>query len=559
MNNGDRKTMWVQRCWRWMWVLFLCLGMGTKGWAHGGEDHAEEGSHASPVPVSAKPTIETASEQIELLGMFDHGELVLYVDDFATNAPLTGASVEISADQNSVKVVERAAGEYHATLSWVTSPGHYPLTFVVESETVTDLLQATLDTQMAGAVPHVAPKVPGAAFATQGRLYWAGAGLAVVIAVMVFVMRRRPAVLVIALLLMPAFSAPRVWAHGGEVHAEDATPAQASGDTPRRLPDGRVFIPKATQRLLAMRTLLAREESNHRSVTLNGRVIADPSASGVVQASQAGKIDMAPEGFPVLGQQVRAGQVLAYLAPLTTSLERGNQQALLADMDSQLALAESKRTRLQSLVGSVPQKDIEAAQLEAASLKKRRDAVAASLFRKEPLIAPVGGVISASEVVTGQVVSEGALLFTVIQPDRLWVEALSYDPLLMLGDEKAVALAGSVTAPLTRVGRGAALRDQSIPLHFRMDAPVPALPVGQPVTVLVKTQALLRGIPVPAEAMARNAEGQWIVWIHEKAEVFKPVPVKSELLDGSRVMLTEGVAPGVRIVSAGAASLVQIR
>lgn len=550
----------------WM-VVYVCTTSlsANRLWAHGGEEHvhAEPEVAAVTIPSGGATVLETVSDQIELVGRFEQGVLLLYLDDFASNTPLTGLTVEISADQHSAKAVERSPGEYQATLEWVNQPGHYPLVFLIEGEVlagdpITDLLQATLDITAPPAAVDNAESRPQ---------FWLFGGVGVVMLGLIvwgLVGRNRVAKAAGVLFVMTAFSeiaaVPQVWAHGGEEHSHDEAPAPAvAGNAPRRLPDGRVFIPKATQRLLVIRTLLAKTESSYRSVSLNGRVIADPAASGVVQAGQAGRIEAGPEGFPVLGQKVVAGQVLALLSPLTTTLERGNQQALLADMNSQLDLAERKRTRLESLEGSVPHKDIEAARLEADSLRKRRDAVSRSLYQKEPLTAPVTGVISDSNAAVGQVVSEGTLLFTVVQPDRLWVEALAYDPLLILSDDKAVAQAGSLTAALTRIGSGATLRDQSIPLHFRIDTPVPALPIGQPVTVLVKTQTPVAGVPVPVDALARNAEGQWVVWLHEKAEIFKPVVVQSEALDGERVMITQGITAGVRVVSAGAASLAQIR
>lgn len=537
--------------------LALLCSFSSLTWAHGGEDHSHEADAPSVVETTpAAPKFETRSEQIELLGIFDQGVLTLYVDDFATNAPLAGLAIEISADTNSVKAVEKAPGQYEASLPWVQEPGHYPLTFLIEGETVADLLQATLDTMVAG-------NAKKSASPTVNASYWmAAAGGAVFLLVVLLVARsRRGSVAVVALATTLVFwpEAP-VNAHGGEDHSQEAAAVpEPTGDVPRRLPDGRVFIPKATQHLLQVRTQLAKEETSVRRVTLNGRVIADPGASGVVQAAQTGRIVAGPKGLPVLGQAVKAGQVLAWLEPVTSSLERGNQQAALAAIDSELQIAEQRRTRLESLVGSVPRKDIDAARIEAESLRKRRAAVAASFDQKEPLTSPVAGVISASDIVVGQVVSAGDLLFTIVQPDRLWVEALSYDPTLVLGDAPAVAQVGSQSVTLKRMGSGAVLRDQSIPLHFRMEPPVPPMPIGQPVTVLVSTQTPARGVPVPVDALARNAQGEWVVWLHEKAELFRPVVVQTEPLDGTRVMVTQGVEAGARIVSSGAASLGQIR
>jgi len=520
--------------------------------AHGGEDHGE--AKTAPVVTSSLPKIETRSDQLELLGVYEQGALTLYIDDFNTNTPITGAAVEISVDTQTEKAVESAPGVYRVSQPLLEKPAVHSLVFTIEGNQVGDLLEGKLDTRKPTPVDVHSPSW------LSGREWGIGAAGALILSVIVYTFRRRavlPALLVAV--ITPVYSPP-VAAHGGEDHSHAEAPATpVSGDAPRRLADGTLFIPKATQRLLKLRTFISNEESSFRMLSLNGRVIPDPSASGVVQAGQAGRLEPGPNGLPNLGQKVTAGQVLAYLSPLASSLERGNQQAALVELDSQLSLAEKTRARLEALIDSVPQKDIEAAREDVNSLRQRREALANSLYQKEPLKAPVSGIVGAMEVVVGQVVAGGALLFTILQPEKLWVEALSYDSLLNLQKDGATLKTGHITAKLSFVGSASSLRDQSVPLNFRVEAPVPALPIGQPVTVLVSTQTPVQGIPVPADAITRNAEGQTVVWVHEKAELFRPVAVVTQALDGQRLMVTSGLEAGVRVVKEGAGSLGQIR
>lgn len=530
----------------------LALGGSSAAFAHGGEDHGD--TPAAAVATTSQPKIEASSDQVELLGLYEKGGLTLYIDDFSTNAPITGASVEVSVDTQSEKAKESAPGVYRVTLPLLEKPTVHALVFTIEGERLGDLLDGKLDMRK----PTTEAVHSHSPFAW--REWSLGAAGVLIIGVILFKFRRRtvlPALLVAALL--PSYSPP-VLAHGGEDHSHGEAPAAPlSGDAPRRLPDGKLFIPKLTQRLLKVRTFISKEESSFHMLTLNGRIIPDPSASGVVQAGQAGRLEAGPKGLPTLGQKVTAGQILAYLVPLVSSLERGNQQAALAELDSQLSLAEKTRARLDALIDSVPQKDIDAAQEEVKSLRQRREALANSLYQKEPLISPVNGVVGTMDVVVGQVVTEGALLFTILQPEKLWVEALSYDPILNLQKEGATLKTGHITAKLSLVGTASSLRDQSVPVNFRIEAPVPALPIGQPVTVLVSTQTVVKGIPVPADAVTRNAEGQTVVWVHEKAELFRPVAVVTEPLDGQRLMATSGLESGARVVREGAGSLGQIR
>jgi len=532
-------------------ALLFVLG-STLVFAHGGEDHSHEKA-STPTPViPGAPKVEASTDVVELVGVFEHGILTVYLDTFDTNMPVTQAQIDVTHDTHTATAKEVRPGVYQATLPWAEPPGLYPLSVTVEATDLLDVLEAKLDTRT-----RPATEAPNPSWL---RRMGGGMDIAALMMFVIFVLARhyRKWVPVLLLLLVPVYS-PTVMAHGDEDHGESATATPRAGNTPRRLPDGRLFVPKPTQRLLSVRTLITQQESGFRSVSLNGRVISDPNASGVVQAGQPGRFEPAKNGLPTLGEKVKAGQVLGYLSPLISSLDKGNQQASLAEIDSQLALAEKRRQRLESLVDSVPQKEIEAAQVEAQGLRKRREALSNSLYHKEPLTAPVAGVIGEMNVAAGQVVSEGTLLFSVVQPDRLWVEALSYDPTLTLQTTGAVLQVGNITAGLSLIGTATALRDQAVPLQFRIEPPVPALATGQAVTVMVRTQTSVQGISVPAESVIRNAEGQPVVWVHETAEIFRPYTVVTEPLDGNRVLITGGLEPGTRVVTGAAGSLGQIR
>ena len=165
-----------------------------------------------------------------------------------------------------------------------------------------------------------------------------------------------------------------VFASAHEGHDEPRAAVPASGG-PQRLPDGSVFLPKPAQRRFGIRTVLAERQELPQSIELNGRVVMDPNAGGKVQATQSGRIEAGPKGLPTLGRAVARGEVLAYVRPLAASIERGNQQAQLAELRANRAVAEQKLARLQELEGSVPRKEIEQTRLELQALGERVAAV----------------------------------------------------------------------------------------------------------------------------------------------------------------------------------------
>ena len=149
-------------------------------------------------------------------------------------------------------------------------------------------------------------------------------------------------VLIVAL-LWPLTGLP----HEGHQHAADAEPlAAAPVDAPQRLADGRLQVAKASQHLWQLRTQVTRESEVSASVELSGRVVADPSAGGRVQAPFDGIVEADPRGLPLPGQAVKAGEVLAWLRPSVAPMERSARLAEQADVAARLAVARQRAARL---------------------------------------------------------------------------------------------------------------------------------------------------------------------------------------------------------------------
>lgn len=319
------------------------------------------------------------------------------------------------------------------------------------------------------------------------------------------------------------------WAHEG--HDEPAAVTPAGAYVPQRLPDGRVFLPKPSQRQMDLRTVQTAAQESARAVTLNGRVIMDPNAGGKVQAIVAGRVTPGPRGLPVAGQTVKQGEVLAYVTPAVG----GNSRSLAA----------SRLQRLRELADTVPKKALEEAEAAVAN---------------EQMTAPVAGVISAAYVVAGQVVDARETLFEVVDPARLQIEALVYDVTLANSIASAQAVIGNEKLPLKFIGAARAMREQALPVTFRAEGELAKrLAVGQPVQIVAQTGLRLQGVPVPSAALMKNPANQTVVWVKTAPESFAPRVVSFEPLDGANVLVTAGLAGGERIVTQAAALLNQVR
>jgi membrane fusion protein, heavy metal efflux system len=362
------------------------------------------------------------------------------------------------------------------------------------------------------------------------------------------------------LALSPAHAGPG--AHGPNGEHLDAPAAAVNPSGLARLPDGSVNVPKMAQRRMAIRTLLVPESEAAATVEMPGRVLADPNASGRVQAVHGGRIEPGPRGLPVVGQAVRKGDVLAYVRHHAEPFAQGAQQAQAAELRAQRQLAEQRVQRLEGLEGTVPRKDIEAARNEAASLAERERSIAASLVAREALTAPVSGVIARTELAVGQVVDPRDVLLEVVDPARMLVEATTADA-TMAARVAGASLQGVPEVKLRLIGASRALRDGVLPLTFAVSPVKPgaALPIaiGQPVTVVAQSSVRIKGMVLPAQAVVRNPSNEPIVWIKSGAQRFIPQPVQFRPLDASTVVVTQGLSADNRVVVQGAPLIAQIR
>lgn len=383
------------------------------------------------------------------------------------------------------------------------------------------------------------------------KFWWFGGGLGLLVLA---------ALVAWMLLVSLAYAAPG--AHGPNGEHLDAPGAAVNASGLARLPDGSVNVPKLAQRRMAIRTVLAPESEASATVEMPGRMIMDPNASGRVQAVHGGRIEPGPKGLPVAGQSVKRGEVLAYVRHHAEPYALGTQQAQLAELRAQRQLAEQRVQRLEGLEGTVPRKEIDAARSEAVSLAERERSIGSSLVAREALTAPVSGVIARAELVVGQVVEPRDVLFEVVDPARMLVEATTADP-AVAARVAGASLQGVPQVTLRLLGVSRSLRDGVLPLTFAVTPAKPgaALPlaIGQPVTVVAQSKERIKGVVLPAQAVVRNPSNEPIVWIKSGAERFIPQPVQYRPLGASTVVVTQGLSADNRVVVQGAPLIAQIR
>jgi hypothetical protein len=298
---------------------------------------------------------------------------------------------------------------------------------------------------------------------------------------------------------------------------------------------------------------------------LPGRILPDPRAQGDVEASLVGRIEVPAGGLPVLGENVIKGQVLAFVTPTMGVLDRTQVRREVARLTTEIR-TETEGLELLKEFHFVPFRDGKVYQAERRldGLRRERSALLPALQTREVLRASTDGVLSRSNAVAGRIVNPGTVVFEIVNPHRLWVEAVAADPAIAEVASR-VSMASAITPEgqmlsLNYVGSGLTLKEQSAPIVFRIDRPPEGLRVGRPVTVTVISEmGTQRGLLVPREAITIGSDGLEQVWEQAEAEVFLPHAVRTRDVDGSTVLVVGGLKDGCRVVVQGARLMAQLQ
>jgi cobalt-zinc-cadmium efflux system membrane fusion protein len=412
-------------------VMFLTTGLAV---AHEGHDH-----EATPPAVSAQlgPRGEASSDAFELVAIASGNELLIYLDRFATNEPIDGATIEVETPQGPAAAIANAGGAYRLTAAWLRTPGKYDLIVTVTDRGTVDVLPLTINiaAQTAGTGQPGGEPSGSQSFSDRAKTLLTSAVLGAVFAgfmlglipAVVKRRRRRSTAAVLLVCALITAMAP-VLAHEGEDHG-NAKPAVQSrgGELAQRMPDGAIFAPKPIQRIFGIRTELTVARGYRRSIELPGRIIPDPNASGYVQAAIGGRLAPPQGGFPRLGTTVKQGDILAYLTPPLQAIDVSTMRQQQGDLDQQISIVERRLARYESLApsGAVARSQLEDTRLELQGLKLRRASLDNVRREPEALIAPVSRVIAEGMPVAGQIAQPNAVIFNIVDPTRLWVEERS--------------------------------------------------------------------------------------------------------------------------------------
>lgn len=336
-------------------------------------------------------------------------------------------------------------------------------------------------------------------------------------------------------------------------------------DRSARNADGSYFVPKGLQRMFEVRTERTAVSEVRAVRKLNGRVVPDPKAHGRVEAGLLGRFEAPETGIPVIGDEVRKGQILGMVVPVVGVVDRSSVRREIARLTNEIRIT-AESLEITKQFSFVPFREGKVIQLETRlqGLRQEREALLPQLKTQEYLRAPVDGVIASSTAVTGRVTQPGEMVFDIVNPKQLWVEVTVPDPTIAAeaspGSHASARTPEGQSMTVTYMGSGPSVRQQSTPMLFRIDNPPKGLRVGRPVAVLMPgEQAAQRGMPVRRAAIAVGSDGLQQLWEQTEPETFVPRVVQTQDIDAQTVLVLNGVTEGARIVVRGTGLMTQLQ
>lgn len=543
-------------------LTFVIAALGL--FAHGDEVHTA-GQSATPAYFS----VENVSDKYEILLKYGHihpgepAELTLFVSDVNTNRPVPNLELKISTPTDGGQTIEVVPGEpgIFKLRTTFKSAKPYALNITLKGGLGADLIQLNgiePGKALPGAPEESAEKAGNGAWAVLGMLL---AFLAGVVLTLLFA-RKTPKAAAATLVLLffsgfPLQNLSDAMAHGDEDHGGKGNTFAAE-----------ILVPKETQFLFDVTVAKAGVDAFAPTITLFGTVTPGATGKATVQSPLAGTL----RSLRVkVGEQVRAGQVLAVVEQTVDAGTSINWQSERNAVEAEVAAAQKDFERLNNLKDIIAKRDLDEASARLQRARENRELfnrlyndAAGRNARFIPLTAPISGRVEPFTLAPGATVNAGETLFLLLNPAKVIVEAQVYDKdAALLGNAKQFQIECSNSEHKSRNIRLLALpnsinpTNQSQKVLFEVDNADGDFKIGEFVNIRIFEQQSQRQLLVPNSAIT-EISGVPAVFVKESAERYSLHYLKTGADNGTATVVEKGLEDGERFVMSGTYQLKMI-
>jgi RND family efflux transporter MFP subunit len=314
--------------------------------------------------------------------------------------------------------------------------------------------------------------------------------------------------------------------------------------------------------------------------TVSGPARVVPVAGGEVVLTAPVDAAVASEPWPHRGEDVGHGKEIFRLVPkVAASSSLPQLEAEVASIEADLAVTRARAERLADLekLDAVSRAEVERIRaarsaLEARLTAARRDLETAAAGRlgeragaSLPIRAPWPGRVAEVNVSPGQSVAAGAALARLVKPRPVWLDiALRPEGAAQLQEAPSSLFIRRPSATEPSAYSGSAIRlisrapevdsrTGTVGVLIEVEASSEELPIGSAVEAELAVGGETRGVVVPAAALVDDS-GITVVYEQVDGEAFARHPVSVRARQGA-LALVEGVPPGTRLVTKGAAAV----
>lgn len=262
------------------------------------------------------------------------------------------------------------------------------------------------------------------------------------------------------------------------------------------------------------------------------------------------------------GDRVSRGQVMARFE---SSAEEGAARSALASVES--ARADSVNAQWNAdqsaelfKAGAIPERDLRAAQQTLVAANARLSAAISNYFAANRdledtrVIAPTSGVVSVRNVESGETVSRGAQMFTVVRNDVLELEAAV--PARFAGDVRPAmpvrfnASGREMTGRVARVSPTINPANRSVTIYLQLPNPGGTLKGNTFATGRIVARTIDGTIVIPTSAIRYGQQQNEPFVYRVLNDVVEHQPVQLGVVDegAGRVQVTSGLEAGDRVI-----------